>query len=406
MNVVFVIPYYGENALRYLRAFAELPGIRLGVISQADADSLPADIKARVRGHFRVDDCMDGEKLGAAAKAMVAHFGRVDRLVGMLEQLQQPLADARAIARIGGMTPEIAKRFRDKDEMKRVLRDAGLPVARSRRIEHPDHLRQLIAEVGFPVVVKPTAGLGARATFRVNNLAEMEDALNQIRPSPGNAWQAEEFVTGEENTFETVSIRGEPVWWSGTHYRPGPLTVVENPWIQYTVLLPAEADHPDFVRFAPINFAALRALGMDTGLTHMEWFKRKDGSMVISEVGARPPGVHIMPLMSHAHNTDMIKAWARLMAFGEFEPPRRVRSAGAAFFRGQGNGDRVVDIHGIDRAQQEVGKYVIDRQLPKIGQPRASGYEGEGWAIARHERTDVVAHTLQRLVSLVRVELG
>ena len=36
---------------------------------------------------------------------------------------------------------------------------------------------------------------------------------------------------------------------------------------------------------------ALGALGMGTGLTHMEWFLRADGSAIVSEVGARPPGV-------------------------------------------------------------------------------------------------------------------
>ena len=39
-----------------------------------------------------------------------------------------------------------------------------------------------------------------------------------------------------------------------------------------------------------LNARALAALGMGTGLSHMEWFLRKDGSPVVSEVGARPPG--------------------------------------------------------------------------------------------------------------------
>ena len=54
--------------------------------------------------------------------------------------------------------------------------------------------------------------------------------------------QAEEFVRGREHTCETVTIAGKPVWRSGTRYYPGPLEVLENPWIQYCVLLPLEAD--------------------------------------------------------------------------------------------------------------------------------------------------------------------
>ena len=34
------------------------------------------------------------------------------------------------------------------------------------------------------------------------------------------------------------------VWASVSDYRPPPLTVLRNPWIQWTVLLPRELDHP------------------------------------------------------------------------------------------------------------------------------------------------------------------
>jgi hypothetical protein len=254
-------------------------------------------------------------------------------------------------------------------------------------------------------VVKPLQGAGARGTFRVEDGDQLKQTMAQIPASKASPWQAEEFVRGEENTFETIFTGGKPRWWSGTRYLPGPLTVLENPWIQYTVLLPAEPE-TDFLEFRDINFAALKTLGLETGISHMEWFRREDGSMVISEVGARPPGVHIMPLNTYAHRRDIIQAWGPLMVRGEFDPPRRVAASGAAFFRGQGTGSRVVNVHGLDEAQKEVGHMVVERQLPRLGQPKASGYEGEGWAIVTHSETKAVSHALKRLVSLVRVELG
>ncbi len=290
--------------------------------------------------------------------------------------------------------------------MKEVLRAAGLPVARSRLLASAADGRAFVREVGFPVVVKPPDGLGAKATYRVRDEAGLEEALAALAPSPARPVQAEEFVTGDELTFETVSVRGRPVWWSGTRYLPGPLTVLENPWIQYCVLLPREEDAPDFTAFVPTGLAALRALGMGTGLTHMEWFRRADGSAVVSEVGARPPGVHIMPMMSLTHGVDMIPAWVRLVVHETFDPPRRTAAAGAAFLRSQGQGTRVAAVTGLDEVVAELGDVVVEVNPPRVGQPVAEGYEGEGHVLVRAPRTETVREALAAIVGRVRVRRG
>jgi hypothetical protein len=154
-----------------------------------------------------------------------------------------------------------------------------------------------------------------------------------------------------------------------------------------------------------VAFTALQALGMRTGLSHMEWFRRADGSVAVSEVGARPPGAQFTTLLSYAHDLDFYRAWPRLMIFNEFEPPPRVYAAGAAYVRGQGRG-RVKQIRGIDQAQRELGHLVVEAKLPRADQAPSTSYEGDGYIIVRHERTDVVEAALKRIVSLIRVDLG
>jgi hypothetical protein len=128
--------------------------------------------------------------------------------------------------------------------------------------------------------------------------------------------------------------------------------------------------------------------------------------MLVSEVGARPPGAQIMPLMSIAHETDMLADWAELMSFDRFEPKPRRWAAGAAFFRGQGRGSRIKAVHGWEEARELVGDLLIEATVPKVGQPRAESYEGEGYAIIRHETTRGAIEALRQLVTRVRVELG
>lgn len=405
-HVVFVAPRFLENTVRYVDAFASLTEAELSVVSEDPEEKLPLRLRERIAGHYRVKDSLDARDLLVAVRAIAKVIGRVDRLAGALEQLTLPLAEVRERLGIEGLWTEAARNFRDKDRMKEVLREAGVPVARSILARSLDDVRTFAREVGYPVVVKPQAGLGARATERVRDDAELA-ALPRLglAPTSERPLQVEEFVRAREHTMETVTVRGEVVWRSGTRYFPGPLEVLETPWIQYCVLLPREADDPTFTRFEPINAAALSALGIGTALTHMEWFLAGD-RMLVNEVGARPPGVHIMPMMGLAHEIDMIRAWAELVTFDRFEPVPRRWAAGAAFFRGQGRGDRVRAVHGVERAIEEAGASLVEAHFPKPGQPRAESYEGEGWAIVKHAHTDGAKHALSRLIETVRVELG
>lgn len=406
-TVAVVAPFFQDNTLRYLRAFAAVPDCRTVVISQDPQSKLPADLKEKLGGHWQVRNSLGGQDLGKACVELQKKYGPLDGLHGFLEQLQVPLGEARDLAGIAGMGARIATQFRDKSVMKDVLRAAGVPVARHALIESDADAWDFANLVGMPLILKPVDGLGSRGTQRIEREAQLTAALKQLRPSIERPLQAEEFVVGSERTFETVTIAGKPVWDSGTLYMNRPLEVLENPWMQYCVVLPREEDRSEFKAFRPTNRAALQALGMGTGLTHMEWFLRKDGTHVVSEVGARPPGVHIMPMNGLALERDFVQLWAHLVVHEQWPGDlQRNWAVGAAFFRGTGKGKRVVEVRGLDKAQELAGPLVVDRKLPQVGQARADGYEGEGWAIVRAPRTEQVIEALKALVTNVQVRYG
>ena len=402
-HVVFIAPRFLETTNRYVAAFAQLDGITLSLVSSDPAEAIPAGVRDRVTGHYRVDDCLDAAQLTVAVRALAGEFGRVDRLCGVLEELQLPMAEVRDALGIEGLSAATARNFRDKDRMKTVLRSAGVPVARSMLAHSRAEIAAFVERVGLPVIVKPQAGLGSRGTTRVETTEDLA-ALPAVA-----TMQVEEFVRAREHTCETVTIRGVPVWRSGTRYFPSPLEVLETPWIQYSVLLPREVDEP-WTSFHPTNAAALAALfgeqaktAAGTALTHMEWFLREDGTSLVNEVGARPPGVHIMPLMGLAHGTDLFADWARLVALDELTPKPRIMAAGSCFFRGQGAGPRVVSVSGVERAIEACGDALVEMRTPKVGQPRASGYEGEGWAIVTHPTTEGLKQALRALIENIQV---
>jgi hypothetical protein len=91
------------------------------------------------------------------------------------------------------------------------------------------------------------------------------------------------------------------------------------------------------------------------------------------------------------------------MVFDRFDPPQRRYAAGAAFLRGSGSG-RVKAVHGLARAQSEVGDLVVEARLPQRGQMASGTYEGDGFVLLRHPDTETVKRGLKRLISLIEVE--
>jgi hypothetical protein len=408
-TVIFVAPYALESTLRFVRAVASLPGVRLGILSQEPVSTVAAKLdpatRERVEHCEQVKNALDAAQLEEAVRRLSRRLGgHVDRLLGILEPLQEPLARVRERLQIRGMDAAEAERFRDKSVMKDALRRAGLPCARHCLAESAAAALDFADRV-LPLVAKPPAGAGSIDTFRVEARSELESWLRTRPPTAARPLLLEEFVQGREHSFDTVSIGGEHLFHSISSYAPTPLQVMETPWIQWTVLLPRRIDGPEFAAIRRAGPAALTALGMVTGMTHMEWFRRHDDSIAISEVAARPPGAQFTSLISYAHDHDFYRAWAEVSVFERFEPPERRFAAGAAYLRGQGSGS-VRAVEGVAEIQRELGDLVVEAKLPQVGAPKAASYEGEGYVILRHPDTAVVAEGLERIVSTLRVTLG
>ena len=138
-------------------------------------------------------------------------------------------------------------------------------------------------------------------------------------------------------------------------------------------------------------------------MTHMEWFRRPDGTLAIGEIAARPPGARIVRLIGFAHDVDMHAAWARVVVDDAWDGPwERRHSSGVAFLRGPGRG-RVAAVDGLDEAQHRVGRMVVETRLPTLGAPRASGYEGDGYVIVRDPDSERVRQALLDVIRTVRV---
>ena len=398
-TIVFVAPFPMAATLRFCRALAALPDVRLvGLFQQPP---LQRDVFAHVE---QIEDALDPTRIEAGCRRVIARFGPIHRLLGVLENLQEQVAQVRETLGLPGTRLETARLFRDKAAMKDALRAAGLPCARHRLLTSNADAHAFINEVGYPIVVKPPAGAGCLATYRVKDDADLARCLAEARVSPTRPTLAEEFLVGEEHSFDTLTVDGQVQLASITRYLPTPLEVMENPWIQWVVLAPRDVQSPQWDDIHALGQQVITALGLGTSITHMEWFRRADGSLAIGEIAARPPGARIMNLIGWTHDRDPWAAWARLMVDGVVEGPWERTHAAAAVFLRQPGGRTVRGLIGIQEAQDAMGALVVDKQLPRAGQHRSDGYEGEGWVILRHPDTAVVLEGVRRLFRTIRVE--
>jgi hypothetical protein len=139
-----------------------------------------------------------------------------------------------------------------------------------------------------------------------------------------------------------------------------------------------------------MGFAALRALGMDTGLSTMTWTRRADGTAVISRLAPHPPNAEIVTLMGMAHKADMYRAWANGVVNGLFAPIPRPFASGAVFLSA-GNGHQTVRER-LEQLRNDIGDLIVEVR-------EARDYGMETAIFVRHAETSAVEQALADLAA-------
>ncbi len=399
-TIAFVAPTASYDVMRFVRAVSRLEGVRLlGVFQKPSIEAA-----SLCRAIARVDDASNVDDLTQAVTLLQKQYGRVDRLIGINEVVQVQLAQARERLGIAGTPLKTARLFRDKAAMKDALRAAGLPVAKHALVSSKAQALAFANTVGLPVVLKPPAGVGAKSTYRVRTEAELLRTLAQMGASTKTPVLAEELIQGTEHSFETITVAGRVRATSFADYHPGCLEVLETPWMQWACVLPRLVEGVHYQRAQTAGLAAIRALGLDDGMTHMEWFARRDGSIAIGEIAQRPPGPQLCQMVGLVNDIDVYRAWARAVVDGAFDGGWARRfAAGCAYVRGVGQG-RITSIEGADEAWQVLSRHLVEARLPRVGAPKNPSYEGDGVVVVRHERTDAVLRLLGAAMKTLRIQ--
>ena len=380
MNVLFLAPNYPVEMQDFTRGLAEV-GARVYGIGDGPVRSLVPKVH-RSLAAYRQAQLFDRDATLAAARSFGARFDRVECL---WEPFVELAADLREQLGVPGMSLDTARGFRDKELMKERVEAAGLRVPHHARASSAAEVRAAAAVVGFPLIIKPIAGAGSADTFRCDDAAELEAALAKTQHV--KELSVEEFVDGDEFTFDTICINGKPAYWNVAWYRPRPLISRTNEWISPQVVVLRHPEQAELRGGVQLGHGVLAALNMGSGYTHMEWYKKQDGEVVFGEIGARPGGARLVDQMNYSIDGDLFREWARAVCWGSFEARvARKYNVAIIFKRAHGAG-RITKIDGLDTFMQKYGRHVAVEELLRPGTRRRDWKQtlvSDGYMILRH----------------------
>ncbi|MBL8956048.1 MAG: ATP-grasp domain-containing protein [Myxococcaceae bacterium] len=383
MKVVFLACSYPPEMQQYTRGLAEVGATVYGVGDQPAA-ALPQSLKQYLTDYLQVPRLLDEDDVVARVSAWLR--GReVDKVLANWEVMVLTAARLREKLGLPGMSYDTVRGFRDKQLMKERVRAAKLRTPHSERVFTVSDARKAAEKLGYPLVLKPISGAGSADTYRVADPKQLEDVLGKM----GHVKEAscEEFITGEEYTFDTVCIGGKPAYMNVAQYLPPPLIARSEEWVSPVIITVRDMEQPKLQAGITLGKGVLSALGMGDGFTHMEWFRKPDGEAVFGEIGCRPGGACLVDQMNYTGDIDLFREWARAVVWGKFEAPTaRKYNAAIIFKRALGRG-RITRIEGLGEFLRAYGQHVVEEKLLRPGTHRRDWKQtllSDGHIMLRH----------------------
>ncbi len=405
MNVVLISPGYPAEMQFFARGLAEVGAHVIGLGDQP-LGSVPEVARESLGDYVQVRSYMDEDAVLERLRQLADEKG-VDRVECLWEPFMILAARAREMLDLPGMTVEETIPFRDKEVMKQVLDAAGIRTPRHGRATTVDECREAAERIGYPLIVKPIAGAGSADTYRIDSPAELEAVFPALRHVPQVS--VEEFIEGEDMTFDTISIDGEVQHYSMSFYRPRALDIKKHEWISPQTIVLRDVDAPELRPGHDMGFAVLDALGFKTGYTHMEWYRKPDGEAVFGEIAARPPGVRLVDLINYASDIDTYRGWAEAVVHGRWsQPVERAYNSAWVVKRAEGQG-RIQRIEGLGPLLQEYGPWVCDVDLLPVGAPRRNWQAtvvSDGMIFLRHPDLTTLLEMADTFAARLRMYAG
>src|SRR5579862_6568550 len=401
-RVLMISPGYPAEMALFTRGLAQAGADVIGLGDQAQSN-LPEAAKPALAHYVQVGSLANGDQVAATVRDLARQV-RIDQVECLWEPYMVLAARLREELGLPGLTVAQTLPFRDKERMKILVDAAGLRTPWHVDAEAVADVWAAAERVGYPLIVKPVDGAGSADTYRVEDAAELDAVLPMIRHVP--VVSVEEFVDGEEFTYDTICANGQVLFENICQYHPRPLVTKMHEWISPVTLALRDLEDPGLRAGRELGVNVIAALGFRDGFTHMEWYRKADGEVVFGEIGARPPGARTVDVMNYATDSDLFSAWAQAVTHGRIAAPIEGRYNAASIFKRASGAGRITHYEGLDRLLAEYGDHVTAVELLPVGAPRRDWRAtliGDGMVIIRHPDLAPALEIAQRFAADLRL---
>ena len=316
-NVVFISPNFPGNYWLFCRELKK-NGLNVLGIGDQPYQELSDGLKESLNEYFWVSSLENDDEVYRAVAFLIYKYGRIDWLESNNEYWLERDARLRTDFHItSGFQTEDIPRIKYKSRMKEYYQKAGIPIARYRMADSLEGCLAFARKAGYPVVAKPDNGVGASHTFKIENDSQMRHFFRDKQPD--TPYIMEEFVDGEVNSYDAIlDSNGEPLFEAGNVTPVSIMDVVNN---NDNSIFYIRKKLPDDIR--EMGRATAKSFGVRSRFVHFEFFRLlrdqeglgKKGDVIALEVNMRPSGGVTPDMINFAHNTDVYKIWADMIAF-------------------------------------------------------------------------------------------
>lgn len=302
--------FKGNEALRQARRRGREPWL----LTTPELLAAPWDRSAA--GAFEVSavPSLDDWPVVRRAVAWLSRSGAFERVVPLDDPAVDLAAHLRAHLQLPGQDESHARLVRDKLAMRRRARAAGVPVPPFTGLIDDASVVDFVRAVPGPWLLKPRGEASSRGIVRVADKTALGSALAALGEARAD-FLLEQFVPGDLFHVDALVDGGQVVFDEAHAYHRPLLEVVESGGSMQTRTVPRFSALAGELR--ALAARAVRALGVERGVTHTELLRRPDGSLVFIESAARVGGAHIPALVEAATGVNL---WREAVDLELLEP--------------------------------------------------------------------------------------
>lgn len=326
MNFVFLSPNFPKTYYNFTKCLRNNGVTTLG-IGDEPYDQLSQELKDSLVEYYKVNNLEDYDEVYRAFAFFSFKYGKIDWLESNNEYWLLRDAQLRTDFNITtGLRNDNISGIKYKSKMKAFYEKAGVKTARYHLVTTVEEGLKFVEEVGYPVIVKPDNGVGAAATYKLNNEEELREFYYFY---PSVQYIMEEFINGTIVSYDGICDSNRDIIFETSHYFGDPVMDVVNDHLDLWYY--SRKEIPEDLKDA--GRRTIKAFESESRFFHCEFFVLnedkeglgKKGEIFGLEVNMRPPGGYTPDMMNYANDIDVYQIWANMVCYdqGYFDPNQR-----------------------------------------------------------------------------------